>query len=102
MAFPCLDALETRSAKLQASSESSGPEPSYTAGATLTYRSEEPLLLDWGGILPGFDIAYETWGDMNADKSNVILLHTGLSASSHAHSTETNPQPGWWEKFADE
>jgi homoserine O-acetyltransferase len=36
---------------------------------------------------------------MNADKSNVVLLHTGLSASSHAHSTESNPKPGWWEKF---
>lgn len=29
----------------------------------------------------------------------MILLHTGLSASSHAHSTEANPKPGWWEKF---
>lgn len=57
------------------------------------------MLLDWGGILPEFDIAYETWGQLNADKSNAILLHTGLSASSHAHSTETNPKPGWWEKF---
>jgi homoserine O-acetyltransferase len=82
-----------------ARSDSSGPEPSYTAGATLNYHCGEPLLLDWGGILREFDIAYETWGEMNADKSNVILLHTGLSASSHAHSTGANPQPGWWEKF---
>ncbi|KAL8709987.1 MAG: hypothetical protein Q9225_007373 [Loekoesia sp. 1 TL-2023] len=57
------------------------------------------MLLDWGGVLPEFDIAYETWGELNQDKSNVILLHTGLSASSHAHSTSTNPKPGWWEKF---
>ncbi|TPX11103.1 uncharacterized protein E0L32_007964 [Thyridium curvatum] len=99
MAFPCLDALETRSATLQATSESSGPEPSYTTGATLNYHCRDPLLLDWGGVLPEFDIAYETWGTINADKSNVILLHTGLSASSHAHSTDLNPQPGWWEKF---
>ncbi|KAH7161199.1 Alpha/Beta hydrolase protein [Dactylonectria macrodidyma] len=108
MSFPCLDALESRSAKLGAgqnvglnanSSDASGPEPSYTSGATQNYRCEEPLLLDWGGTLPEFNIAYETWGTMNADKSNVILLHTGLSASSHAHSTEDNPAPGWWEKF---
>ncbi|KAM0326194.1 hypothetical protein ACHAQA_006791 [Verticillium albo-atrum] len=99
MAFPCLDALETRSATLRASFESSGPEPSYTSGATQTYHCQEPLLLDWGGVLPEFKIAYESWGEMNADKSNVILLHTGLSASSHAHSTEANPAPGWWEKF---
>jgi homoserine O-acetyltransferase len=99
MAFPCLDAIETRSAKLEARFDSSGPEPSYTTGATLTYHCKDALLLDWGGMLPEFDIAYESWGEMNEDKSNVILLHTGLSASSHAHSTEQNPQPGWWEKF---
>ncbi|RKU45454.1 hypothetical protein DL546_007591 [Coniochaeta pulveracea] len=106
--FPCLDALESRSATLKASqiqnqkstdSSSSGPEPSYTVGATQKYHCTQPLLLDWGGILREFDIAYETWGELNADKSNVILLHTGLSASSHAHSTEANPAPGWWEKF---
>jgi homoserine O-acetyltransferase len=99
MAFPCLDALETKSATLEARSLSSGPEPSYTSGATLNYHCNDPLLLDWGGVLPEFDIAYETWGELNTDKSNVVLLHTGLSASSHAHSTESNPKPGWWEKF---
>ncbi|KFG81196.1 homoserine O-acetyltransferase, partial [Metarhizium anisopliae] len=99
MAFPCLDALETKSATLQASRSSSGPEPSYTSGPTETFHCKDPLLLDWGGILPEFTIAYESWGAVNADRSNVILLHTGLSASSHAHSTAANPQPGWWEKF---
>ncbi|KAM0208956.1 hypothetical protein ACHAQI_006652 [Fusarium lateritium] len=95
MSFPCLDALESRSAKLT----DDDTEPSYTSGATLNYHCKDPFLLDWGGILPEFNIAYETWGELNADKSNAILLHTGLSASSHAHSTETNPKPGWWEKF---
>jgi homoserine O-acetyltransferase len=99
MAFPCLDALETKTASLEARSLSSGPEPSYTSGATLDFHCNDSLLLDWGGVLPEFDIAFETWGEINADKSNVILLHTGLSASSHAHSTPQNPKPGWWEKF---
>jgi homoserine O-acetyltransferase len=99
MAFPCLDARDSRSAILEARSLSSGPEPSYTTGKTQNFQSQMPLLLDWGGILPEFNIAFETWGEMNADKSNVILLHTGLSASSHAHSTTDNPKPGWWEKF---
>ncbi|KAJ6781724.1 hypothetical protein PWT90_05221 [Aphanocladium album] len=110
MAFPCLDAMETRSATLQnaaaaaaasatSSSRSTGPEPSYTSGVTQVHRCREPLHLDWGGVLPEFDIAYETWGELNADRSNVILLHTGLSASSHARSTPENPSPGWWEKF---
>ncbi|KAK4156782.1 homoserine O-acetyltransferase [Chaetomidium leptoderma] len=102
--FPCLDALETRSATLEKQaastrSDESGPEPSYTVGATQVYHCQDSLLLDHGGQLHEFDIAYETWGQLNADRSNAILLHTGLSASSHAHSTPENPQPGWWEKF---
>ncbi|KAF2191521.1 homoserine O-acetyltransferas-like protein [Zopfia rhizophila CBS 207.26] len=98
LSFPCLDAVESRSASLSRRSLS-GPEPSYTTGNHLSFHSRQPLLLDWGGILPEFNIAYETWGSLNQDKSNAILLHTGLSASSHAHSTEANPKPGWWEKF---
>ncbi|KAK4199846.1 putative homoserine O-acetyltransferase [Triangularia verruculosa] len=112
MSFPCVDALESRSATLRqraaaaasstsphSRSDASGPEPSYTVGATQIFHSKDPLLLDHGGRLVEFDVAYETWGEMNADRSNAILLHTGLSASSHAHSTAANPQPGWWEKF---
>ncbi|KAL1841055.1 hypothetical protein VTJ49DRAFT_7439 [Mycothermus thermophilus] len=103
--FPCLDALDNRSATLERQAaaatraDKSGPEPSYTVGATQVFHCQEPLLLDHGGLLHEFDVAYETWGEMNADRSNVILLHTGLSASSHAHSTPENPQPGWWERF---
>ena len=99
MSFPCLDAQETKTATLQRRSLDSGPEPSYTTGQHLAFHSREPLLLDWGGILPELNIAYETWGTLNSAKSNAILLHTGLSASSHAHSTRENPKPGWWEKF---
>lgn len=98
LSFPCLDAIESRSATLEKRS-SAGPEPSYTTGAHETFHSPEPLLLDWGGALRSFDIAYEAWGTLNNERSNAILLHTGLSASSHAHSTARNPKPGWWEKF---
>ncbi|KAI9676133.1 MAG: hypothetical protein M1817_000878 [Caeruleum heppii] len=99
MAFPCLDALETKSASLREKSTASGPEPSYNTGTHLNFHSTQSLLLDWGGVLPEFDVAYETWGELNADRSNAILLYTGLSGSSHAHSTTANPKPGWWEKF---
>lgn len=99
MSFPCLDAQEAKTASLSTRSMNSGPEPSYTTGHHENFHCDKPLLLDWGGVLPKFDIAYETWGTLNADKSNAILLHTGLSASSHAHSTPSNPKNGWWEKF---
>lgn len=99
LSFPCLDAREEKTASLRGLSLDSGPEPSYTSGNHLTFHSSSGLLLDWGGVLPQFDIAYETWGQLNPDRLNAILLHTGLSASSHAHSTDTNPKSGWWEKF---
>ncbi|EEB09127.1 homoserine O-acetyltransferase [Schizosaccharomyces japonicus yFS275] len=79
----------------------SGPEPIYgkIVSGYKVFQYNKPFLCDHGGVLPRFDIAYESWGRLNADKSNAILLHTGLSASSHAHSHEANTQPGWWEKF---
>ena len=99
LSFPCLDNLDTRSASLQQRSSTTGPEPSYTTGVHQIYTSHNPLFLDWGGILREHTIAYETWGTLTHTKSNAILLHTGLSASSHARSTTENLKPGWWEKF---
>lgn len=99
MAFPCLDAIELRTKEIVSGSMANGPEPSYTTGAHKTFTSKTPTLLDYGGILQQYTIAYETWGEPNADKTNVVLLHTGLSASSHAKSNIDNPRFGWWEKF---
>ena len=100
LAFPCVDANEQRTRQYE-NSLSSGPEPSYSsspAGVKI-WHSDTQLDCDYGGSLPSYDIAYETWGSINANKDNVILLHTGLSASSHAHSTPENSSPGWWEKY---
>lgn len=99
MAFPCLDRLEDRSKQYDVGL---GPEPSYSnvssSGYEL-YTCKDPLVLDYGGVLPEYTIAYETWGQLNSDKSNAILLFTGLSGSSHAKSHPKNDKPGWWEKF---
>lgn len=78
-----------------------GPEPSYDKVVTgyETYHYASPFLLDHGGVLPNFDIAYETWGQLNEKRDNAILIHTGLSGSSHAKSHAKNTKPGWWENF---
>ncbi|GAA5877586.1 hypothetical protein JCM16303_003388 [Sporobolomyces ruberrimus] len=83
------------------SDDPEGPEPAYSnvVSGYQTFHHPHPFPLDYGGQLPSFSLAYETWGTLNADKSNAVLLHTGLSASSHAHSTAENPAEGWWEKF---
>ena len=107
--FPCVDAHAARESRIISSrtlsstpSTSSGPEPPYARPSPASYkvyRHTSPLPLVYSDPLPSFDIAYETWGTLSPRKDNVILLHTGLSASSHAASTELNPADGWWEKF---
>lgn len=104
--FPCVDAHAAREMRVapQQSTDpsSSGPEPTYGRPSPTSYHkfhSKEPLHLVYGDVLPQFEIAYETWGELNSTRDNAILLHTGLSASSHAASTVLNPAEGWWEKF---
>jgi homoserine O-acetyltransferase len=52
-----------------------------------------------GGSLPRLDLAYETWGTLNAERDNAVLLFTGLSPSAHAASSPEDPSPGWWEEM---
>jgi homoserine O-acetyltransferase len=52
-----------------------------------------------GGELQGGQVAYETWGELNARRDNAILLFTGLSPSAHAASSVEDPSNGWWEKM---
>src|SRR5262245_47520007 len=79
----------------------SGPEPHYdkVVSGYETFHSAEPFSCEWGGVLPEFSLAYETWGTLSPRRDNAILLHTGLSASSHAKSHPRNPSDGWWERF---
>lgn len=57
----------------------------------------EPFRLHGGGELRGAVVAYESWGQLDAARSNAILLFTGLSPSAHAASSRQNLRPGWWE-----
>ncbi len=50
-----------------------------------------------GGSLDELDMAYETWGKLNENKDNVIVVFTGLSPNSHIASSEKDKNPGWWE-----
>ncbi len=78
-----------------------GPEPTYdkVVSGYQTFHHPHPFTLDWGAALPSFDIAWESWGEISETRDNVVLLHTGLSASSHARSHADNANPGWWEEF---
>ncbi len=56
-----------------------------------------PFAMKRGGELHGARVAYETWGTLDADAGNAILILTGLSPSAHAASNADDPSPGWWE-----
>ncbi|MBV1876325.1 MAG: homoserine O-acetyltransferase [Pseudomonadales bacterium] len=51
------------------------------------------------GTLSNPCVAYETWGDLNRQQDNTILLFTGLSPSAHAASSDLDQAPGWWEQM---
>jgi len=50
-----------------------------------------------GGFLESPTIAYETWGELEGNGDNAVLLFGGLSPSAHAASSPENPAAGWWE-----
>ncbi|HLW74467.1 MAG TPA: homoserine O-acetyltransferase [Gammaproteobacteria bacterium] len=77
---------------------SGGPAPTAaTARRIVTLPGRFAMRL--GGELTDVQVAYESWGKLNAAKDNVLLLFTGLSPSSHAASSGEDPSPGWWEEM---
>jgi len=61
----------------------------------------DPLPLSCGRPLAAYDIAYETYGQLNADKSNAILICHALSGHHHAagYHSEDEKRPGWWDQY---
>src|SRR4029453_3950541 len=78
-----------------------GGMPGYDLPSRFWTRNE-PLRLECGGSLPGFRVAYETWGRPNEGGGNAVVVIHALSGSSHAFAAENNPQPGWWEGLISE
>src|ERR1700753_2188786 len=62
------------------------------------FGTDRPLKLDAGVELSPFQIAYKTYGTLNADRSNAVLICHALTGDYHVMSV--NPvtgKPGWWE-----
>ena len=57
----------------------------------------ETMKMKRGGTLSNPVLAYETWGKLSKSKDNVVVILTGLSASSHVASNSSDSNPGWWE-----
>lgn len=64
-----------------------------------TLSVEEPLELTSGSALPRYDLVYETYGELNADASNAILVCHALSGDHHVAGVDTEGKPGWWSGY---
>ncbi|QZA77832.1 homoserine O-acetyltransferase [Deefgea tanakiae] len=62
---------------------------------------EDPITLSSGAVLPRYELMVETYGTLNADKSNAILICHALSGHHHVagYHTPDDKAPGWWDSM---
>ena len=68
-----------------------------------TFHFAEPLALRSGAVLPAYELVVETYGTLNAERSNAVLICHALNASHHvagwhadAHGQPLARSEGWW------
>ncbi len=67
-----------------------------------TARFDQPLTLRSGAVLEGYDLVYETYGTLNADASNAILICHALSGTHHVAGlavADDAKTAGWWDNM---
>ncbi len=74
------------------------PEDSVGLVEPQRLRFEEPLELASGRTLPEYELVFETYGELNADASNAVLVCHALSGDQHAAGWNSmeDRKPGWW------
>ncbi len=76
----------------------SGCDLRTSPSASLVFHSDEELPLDCGRALPSFEIAYQTYGRLNAKRSNAVLVCHALTGDQHvANLHPVTGKRGWWE-----
>ncbi len=77
------------------------PIPADSVGivAPQTWQYDKPLELACGQTLDGYQLIYETYGELNAAHSNAVLVCHALSSHHHAagYHHPADKLPGWWE-----
>jgi homoserine O-acetyltransferase len=69
-------------------------------GGTWRFPADQPLRLDSGASLSPLEIGYQTYGALNADKSNAVLVCHALTGDQYLASTHpVTGKPGWWDRM---
>lgn len=83
------------------SEASNTPWPADSVGlvSPQTLHFDTPLELDCGQTLDQFDLLVETYGELNAARSNAVLICHALSGDHHAagYHSKNDRKPGWWD-----
>jgi homoserine O-acetyltransferase len=73
-------------------------EANTPSSPVMHFGADRPLMLDAGIALSPFQIAYQTYGELNAARSNAILICHALTGDQHvANVHPVTGKPGWWE-----
>ncbi len=77
------------------------PFPPDSVGLVIPQRMtfDEPVTLACGRTLERYELVYETYGQLNAERSNAVLICHALSGNHHAagYHHEDDRKPGWWD-----
>ena len=73
------------------------PEAENPSSLVVRFGPDKPLMLDCGVALTPFQIAYQTYGTLNADRSNALLICHALTGDQHvANDHPLTKKSGWW------
>jgi len=77
-----------------------GTQRARLPGFSVVLGKEQPMPLDSGASIGPFTLAYQTYGQLNAKRSNAILVFHALTGDQYV--AETHPitgKPGWWQNM---